>query len=95
MKAKTYHESAATGNAVWQLQEAKACFSEVVRRAEQRPQRVTVRGKDAVVVLSAREYAHLRPESKASLAGLMAASPLADVEFGEQRDAMPVREVEL
>lgn len=95
MKAKTYQQSAGTGSAVWQLQEAKACFSEVVRRAERHPQRVTVRGKDAVVVLSARDYARLRPESKTPLSGLMATSPLADVEFGEQRDVMPVREVEL
>jgi prevent-host-death family protein len=39
--------------ATWQLQDAKARFSEVVKRArEQGPQHVSVRGAPAVVVLS-------------------------------------------
>jgi prevent-host-death family protein len=43
---------------VWKLQDAKARFSELVRRAQSEgPQRVTVHGKDAVVVVSAGEYA--------------------------------------
>jgi len=46
----------------WKLEDAKARFSEVVRLArEQGPQRVTVRGQDAVVVLSVADYAHLAP----------------------------------
>lgn len=41
----------------WQLQEAKNRLSEVVRAAQDRgPQTITVRGKDAVVVMSAEEY---------------------------------------
>lgn len=95
MKNKTYTRSEEPPGEVWQLQEAKACFSEVVRRAEERPQRVTVRGKDAVVVLSARDYERLRPESKSTLSGLMATSPLAGVSFGKRSDQMPVREVDL
>jgi len=36
----------------WKLEDAKARFSEVVRHArEDGPQRVTVRGQDAVVVM--------------------------------------------
>ena len=46
----------------WKLQDAKARFSEVVRRARtEGPQRVTVHDKDAVVVLSAEDYAKTRP----------------------------------
>ena len=46
----------------WKLQDAKARFSEVVRRAQSEgPQRVTVHGKDAVVVISAQEYAAANP----------------------------------
>jgi prevent-host-death family protein len=46
----------------WKLQDAKAHFSQVVREArEQGPQRVTLRGKDAVVILSAEDYASLSP----------------------------------
>jgi prevent-host-death family protein len=48
----------------WKLQDAKARFSEVVRRAQSDgPQRVTVHGKDAVVVLSAADYAAGRPST--------------------------------
>ena len=46
----------------WKLEDAKARFSEVVRRARtEGPQRVTVRGKDAVVVISAEELDRLLP----------------------------------
>jgi prevent-host-death family protein len=46
----------------WQLQDAKARFSELVRRAQtEGPQRVTVRGHDAVVVIAADELARLLP----------------------------------
>lgn len=44
----------------WKLQDAKAKFSELVRRAQSEgPQRVTVRGKDAVVLISAEELDRL------------------------------------
>ena len=44
----------------WKLEDAKARFSEVVRLARaDGPQRVTVRGRDAVVVLSAEDYERL------------------------------------
>jgi prevent-host-death family protein len=45
---------------VWQLQDAKNRFSEVVKRAQaDGPQTVTVHGKPAAVVLSAAAYAAL------------------------------------
>ncbi len=41
----------------WQLQEAKAKFSEVVENALQKgPQRVTRRGKESVIVISETDY---------------------------------------
>ena len=44
----------------WHLQDAKARFSELVKRArEQGPQHVTVRGAPAVVVISEEEFARL------------------------------------
>lgn len=47
----------------WKLEDAKARFSEVVRRARDKgPQRVTVRGHDAVVVMSVEEFNRLHPE---------------------------------
>jgi prevent-host-death family protein len=47
----------------WKLEDAKARFSEVVRHArEEGPQRVSVRGHDAVVVMSVEEFERLAPE---------------------------------
>jgi prevent-host-death family protein len=47
-------------SANWQLQDAKARFSELVKRArEQGPQHVSVRGEPAVVVISEEEFAKL------------------------------------
>ncbi len=52
------------GNARWKLQDAKAQFSELVRRAQtEGPQRVTVRGHDAVVVIAADGLERLLPPS--------------------------------
>ncbi|EXS69530.1 MULTISPECIES: type II toxin-antitoxin system Phd/YefM family antitoxin [unclassified Sphingobium] len=46
----------------WKLEDAKARFSEVVRRAQSEgPQRVTVRGREAVVVMSVDELDRLLP----------------------------------
>lgn len=47
----------------WKLEDAKAQFSEVVRQARRDgPQRVTVRGHDAVVVMSVEEFERLVPQ---------------------------------
>jgi len=52
----------------WKLQDAKARFSELVRRAQtEGPQRVTVRGHDAVVVIAADELDRLLPPSSDTL----------------------------
>src|SRR6266481_1661204 len=49
----------------WKLEDAKARFSELVRRAQSEgPQRVTVRGRDAVVVISAEELERLLPKER-------------------------------
>jgi prevent-host-death family protein len=46
----------------WKLEDAKARFSEMVRQAREKgPQRVTVRGQDAVVVMSVEEFERLVP----------------------------------
>lgn len=50
------------GSNLWKLEDAKAKFSEVVRRANASgPQRVTVRGREEAVVVSARDYDRLVP----------------------------------
>ena len=52
-------------HAQWQLQQAKARFSELVRRARaEGPQHVTVSGEPAVVVLSEEEFARLTSQRR-------------------------------
>ncbi len=67
----------------WRLQDAKARFSEVVRLArESGPQRVTLHGRDAVVIVSAETYDRERQRHNGRrLVDALAASPLADIEF--------------
>ncbi|MBV9251525.1 MAG: type II toxin-antitoxin system Phd/YefM family antitoxin [Acetobacteraceae bacterium] len=81
----------------WKLQDAKAHFSQVVREAQQEgPQRVTVHGKDAVVILSAEDYARLAPAAaQPSLHALLSRSPLRDLDFEHESVRTPVRDVEL
>ncbi|NKJ36407.1 type II toxin-antitoxin system Phd/YefM family antitoxin [Rhizobium sp. SG570] len=60
---KTKRSGSRTAGGRWKLEDAKARFSEVVRHArENGPQRVTVRGHDAVVVMSVEEFERLAPE---------------------------------
>ena len=81
----------------WKLEEAKAKLSELVRLArDSAPQRITVRGEDAVVVLSAKDFAKLLPLLKQpSLHGLLSQSPLNRLEFEQKSEQLPVRNVEL
>lgn len=79
----------------WKLEDAKARFSEVVRLARERgPQRVTLHGRDAVVVISAADYARLAPATTTSLAALFADSPFARLcqfDEGLVRERAPIR----
>lgn len=51
----------------WKIEIAKARLSELVRLAQcEGPQRITVRGKAAAVVLSPRDYAALAPSEEAN-----------------------------
>jgi prevent-host-death family protein len=81
----------------WKLQDAKAHFSRVVREAlEHGPQRVTLHGRDAVVILSAEDYGRLAPvAAQPSLHALLSRSPLRDLEFERESVRSPVRDVEL
>jgi len=63
----------------WPLQDAKARFSEVVRRANaDGPQVVTYRGVDRAVVVSAQEYRRLRPKRPSFVDMLLAIPKLDD-----------------
>ena len=70
----------------WQIQEAKARFSEMVDRVlKEGPQTVTRHGKAVAVLVPADEYRRLRTGGK-SLKALLAAAPLQGVEITRSRD---------
>ena len=82
----------------WQLQTAKAQFSELFRRARSEgPQWVTRQDKEAVVVLPAEEFERLRARSRQpqSLVQFFAESPLAKVNIDLERKPDYGRTVEL
>jgi antitoxin Phd len=82
----------------WQLQTAKARFSELFRRAHSDgPQWVTRQGKEAVVVLPAEEFERLQARSRQpqSLVQFFAESPLAKAVINLERKPDYGREIEL
>ena len=81
----------------WRLQDAKAKFSELVRRVRSEgPQHVTVHGRDAVVVVAAEEFHRLKGDvTGEALIAALQDSPFRDVDIEPKRQPMPVREVRL
>lgn len=82
----------------WQLQTAKAQFSEVFRRARSEgPQLVTKQEKEAVVILPAEEFERLSARSRQpqSLVRFFAESPLAKVRIDLKRKRDFGRKVKL
>jgi prevent-host-death family protein len=78
----------------WQIQEAKARFSEMVDRAlKDGPQTITRRGKVVAVLVPADEYRRLRTGGK-SLKALIAAAPLEGVEITRSPDSGRVADLE-
>jgi PHD/YefM family antitoxin component YafN of YafNO toxin-antitoxin module len=69
----------------------------VVRDAQQRgPQRVTLHGKDAVVIVGADEFDRLqRPVTGRDIVTALAASPLAEVKFDGLSIKSGVRNINL
>ncbi|MFP3043143.1 type II toxin-antitoxin system Phd/YefM family antitoxin [Treponema primitia] len=55
----------------WQLQEAKAKFSEVIKSAAKLPQIITVRGEETAVILSMEEYRGLMGKKPSLIEALM------------------------
>lgn len=77
---------------VWQLQEAKNKFSEVVEEAVKHgPQIITRRGVETAIVLSYTEYRKMMLSQK-KLSEFFRESPLAEVELDLTRDKSEARE---
>jgi prevent-host-death family protein len=81
----------------WQMQDAKARLSEVVKRAERDgPQDITLHGRSVAVVLSRDRFDQLSGQA-ASVVDFMQASPLAglDDDLVFERDKGLTRELDL
>jgi len=97
-RAAAMREPAAPAAAAnsWQIQSAKARFSEVFRRARtEGPQRITRQGKEGVIMLSEEQYDRLVGKSRQpkSLVDFLLDSPLRGVNL--ERDPDPGRDIEL
>jgi prevent-host-death family protein len=82
-------------NNIWQLQEAKNRFSELVNKVlDEGPQVVTRRGEEVVVIVSNEEYKKLL-KSQSSLLEFFRQSPLVGAELDLERDRSFPRETQL
>lgn len=96
--SKRHSASSGVPRAQWQLQTAKAQFSEVFRRARtEGPQWVTRQGKEAVVIMPAEEFERLsaRSHEPRSLSEFFARSPLAKADIDLEREPDYGREIDL
>jgi prevent-host-death family protein len=82
----------------WQVQTAKARFSEVFRLARSEgPQRITRQGKEGVVMISDEQYDRLMVKSRQpkSIVQFFRESPLVGVNLDLERDRDPGRDIKL
>jgi prevent-host-death family protein len=83
--------------ASWQIQTAKARFSEVFRRARtEGPQRITRQGKEGVVMIAEEQYERLTMKLRQpkSLVQFFRDSPLVGVDLDLERDRDTMRDVD-
>lgn len=79
----------------WQLQEAKAHLSKVVKEAMiHGPQEISLRGEPAVVVISKEEYDKLK-KPKSSFIQFMRKSPWVGINLRLKRNRSLTRKVKL
>jgi prevent-host-death family protein len=81
----------------WSLQDAKARFSELVRRVRtEGPQHVAVHGRDEVVAVATEEFHRLKGDrTGAALITALQTSPYRDIDIAPKRERLPVRDVKL
>jgi len=79
----------------WQLQEAKARLSELVKSSQENgPQEITVHGKPAAVLLSRAEYDRLL-RRKSGFIDFLRRSPLVGIDLELARDRSSSRNLDL
>ncbi|MBU0675835.1 MAG: type II toxin-antitoxin system Phd/YefM family antitoxin [Proteobacteria bacterium] len=80
---------------VWQLQDAKNKFSNLVDKAHHDgPQVVTKHGKESVVIIAIEDYQKLN-KPKSDLVSFFKKSPLSDINLDLTRDKSSSRDIEL
>lgn len=92
-RKSTFHRK--SRHKTWQLQEAKARFSELVNDViEDGYQTITKNGRPVVVVISQEEFKKFQTPKK-SLSEFLIDSPLAEFDLDIRRDQDPGREIDL
>src|SRR5437763_977403 len=82
----------------WQVQSAKARFSEVFRRARtEGPQRITRQGKEGVVMVAEEQFDRMVGKSRQprDIVDFFRQSPLMGLDLDLKRDRSPSRTVDL
>jgi len=80
---------------VWQLQEAKNKFSNLVDKARRDgPQVVTKHGKESVVIIAVEDYQKLKKPTS-DLISFLKESPLSGINLDLTRDKRSSRDIEL
>ncbi len=95
---ETATASSKAGADSWQVQTAKARFSEVFRRTRtQGPQRITRQGREGVVMIAEEQYDRLvnKARQPRNIVDFFRQSPLMGVELNLERDRTPARDVKL
>ncbi len=82
------HRKPVASPSSWKLEDAKARFSELVRRAhDEGPQAVTVRGRRAVVIVDAEEYERLAtPKPRLPLVEFLESVHMEGLDLTRERD---------
>ena len=96
--APAYIKNPSLAGPGWQLQTAKARFSEVFRMARtEGPQLITRQGRDGVVMMPVEQFDQLvnRARQPRSLVQFFRESPLVGLELDFQRDRDTGRDIEL
>jgi antitoxin Phd len=79
----------------WQIQEAKAKFSEVIEEASRKGyQTITKRGEPIAIIISKREFDKIT-QSDGSLLEFFMSAPFSDIELDIQRSRDLPREIDL
>jgi prevent-host-death family protein len=80
---------------IWQLQEAKARLSEVIKKAKKEgPQSITVHGSPTAVIISSKEYERLK-HPQGSFVEFMRRSPLYGVDLDLNREQTLTRQADI